>query len=273
MVIPAARARRPRGRRGTRPLLVGELVVVFALARVYDWVRSLADLRGREALTNAQEVLRLEHAAHLDVELPLNQWVAGHAPLGLLASGWYQFAHLTATFGLLAWCYWRRPAFYRPARNALVIVNLVGIGVFFALPVMPPRLLPSSGFIGQSAVAGLGTTPAGPIAADQYAAMPSLHLAWATWVAVLGLTVMQGRVRRALLRTYPLVTAVVVVVTANHYLLDVAAGVAVAYAAVLTAGLLPRADLRRVAQTSLRRTRTPSTHAPGTSGPQTVTSR
>jgi hypothetical protein len=225
-------------RGGVRPALLGEVVVVILLVRVYDWIRRVAATRRAAAEQHALDVFGLERTLHLDVEHPANDWLAAHRHVELLAAGWYQFAHIPVTIGLLAWCWWRRPARYRPARNALILINLVGLAVFLAYPVMPPRLLPHGGFVDSMAVTGLGTAPAGPVSADEFAAMPSLHLAWATWVAVVLATLLTGRVRRLLAIGYPLTTAVVTVATANHFTLDVVAGVAVAVAAAGVSGLL-----------------------------------
>ncbi|HEV7656170.1 MAG TPA: phosphatase PAP2 family protein [Mycobacteriales bacterium] len=221
-----------------RPYLLGEIVVVLLLVRVYDWVRRLAATRSGEAERHADDVLALERVLHLDLEHPANDWLSRHGLFELLAGGWYQFAHIPVTIGLLAWCWWFRPDAYRPARTALVAINLVGLAVFLVYPVMPPRLLPGGGFVDSLAAAGLGTGPAGPVSPDEFAAMPSLHLAWATWVAVLAGTVLTGRVRKIGAAVYPLITAAVTVTTANHYTLDVVAGVAVALAATAATGVL-----------------------------------
>jgi hypothetical protein len=65
---------------------------------------------------------------------------------------------------------------------------------------------------------------------NQYAAMPSLHVGWAVWVAVQ----LRAHSTRAAVRrwawTYPALTTLVVVATANHYVLDAVAGAAVALA-------------------------------------------
>lgn len=241
-MLPSVPVRPPR--LAARPALLGEVVVVVLLVRVYDWIRRQAATRSDEARQHALDLLGLERRLRLDVEHPANGWLAGHPHLDVLAVGWYQFAHIPVTIGLLAWCYWQRPDAYRPARNALVLVNLIGLAVFLAYPVMPPRLLPGAGFTDSLAATGLGSAPAGPVSADEFAAMPSLHLAWATWVAVLAATLVTGRVRRLLVAGYPLTTAAVTVGTANHYVLDLVAGVAVALLALRTARHVPAAGRR-----------------------------
>ena len=246
-----------------RPALLGELIVIVVLVKVYDRVRRLEVAQSRPALHNAHDVLAIERWLHLDLELAGNQWLVGHHTLLLIASWWYQLAHLTVTLAVLGWCYLRRPDAYRGARNALVLTNLVGLVVFFVYPVMPPRLLPGAGYVDAVAAAGFGSSHTGPVPADQYAAMPSLHLAWAVWTASVGMLLLARYRVRVLWLLYPVITATVVVVTANHYVLDVLAGVAVAVVALLASRV----------QITLRRSRTARTQAPGTSGSQTVSSR
>jgi PAP2 superfamily protein len=246
-----------------RPALLGELIVIVVLVKVYDQVRRLESARARPALHNAYDVLAIERWLHLDVELPGNRWLHGHHTLLIVVGWWYQLAHLTVTLAVLGWCYLRRPDAYRGARTALVLTNVVGLIVFYLYPVMPPRLLPGSGYVDTVAAAGFGSSHAGPVPADQYAAMPSLHLAWAVWTASVGMLLLARHRVRVLWLLYPVLTAAVVVVTANHYVLDVLAGVAVAVLALLASRL----------QITLRRTRTARTQAPGTSGSQTVSSR
>ena len=261
-----------RGR--TRPHVLGELLIVLCLVKVYDYIRSLEAAREPAALRHGFDVLDVERLLHLDWELGANLWLAGHHALESTAIWWYQLTHIGVTLTVLVVCYVRAPRVYRQARNALVATNVVGLLVFLVVPVMPPRLLPGEGFVDSVADAGFGASHAGPVPADQYAAMPSLHLAWATWVAVVAITLLAGRRWRWVAVAYPLTTATAVVVTANHYVLDVVAGVAVALAASFAAGLLPgRGVVTRQAQMMRRRSSTANTSAEGTSGAQTVKSR
>ncbi len=253
-VPPVSRAR--------RPFLLGELIVVLILVKVYDQVRSLESTRAGPALRHARDVLDLERRLHLDFELGATHWLASHPALSTVAAWWYQLAHLTVTLAVLAWCWWSRPDAYRRLRTALVLINVAGLLVFVLCPVMPLRLLPGGSYADAVASAGFDTAH-GPVAADQYAAMPSLHLAWATWTAVVAFTVLAGRRGRWLCFLYPVVTAAVVVLTGNHYTLDVLAGVAVAALALLASRV----------QITRRWRRTASTQAPGSSGTQTVSNR
>jgi membrane-associated phospholipid phosphatase len=225
MLVRAYAARR-------RPHLLGELLIVLALLRVYDMARARAEVRQGPALQHGEAILTLERWLRIDVEHATNVWVTSHRLLSLIASDVYQFAHVTVTLSVLALCWLRRPEIYRSARNALVITNIIGLTVFLLLPVAPPRLLPGYGFVDAVAQAGFGTTHGGPIPADQYGALPSLHLAWAVWATVIAMRMLAGRRAARLCWLYPVLITVVVVVTGNHYLLDAVAGTAVALGAL-----------------------------------------
>lgn len=221
-----------------RPYLLGEIAIVLVLVRVYDVVKHAADQKTAVGLRDAGHVRSVENHLHLGWELSVNRWLSHHHVLSLVASYWYQFAHESVTLVVLAACWWIRPHAYRAARNALVGINVVGLTVFALFPVAPPRLLPHAGFVDSVADAGFGSSHGGPVHADQFAAMPSLHLAWATWTAVVVFRWVRRPVLRALSVAYPIWMTFVVVGTANHYLLDVVAGVVVAGACLAAAAVL-----------------------------------
>lgn len=233
-----ATIRRRAGAARARPYLIGELIVVLVLVKFYDAVRSLSPSRQGQAITHGRDILALETDVYLDVERTINHALIDSHLLTELAAGWYQFTHLSVTLAVLACCYRWRPDLYRPARSSLVAVNLIGLVIFWLYPVAPPRLLPGLGFIDADLLAGYGLGPAGPISANLFAAMPSLHLAWATWVVIVVRKMLVNRPwLRRLVPAYAGITTVVVVSTANHYLLDVFAGIAVGLVSSWAMGL------------------------------------
>ena len=124
----------------------------------------------------------LERSLHLDPELALDRWLAGHHTLGLLLSYYYDNAHFIVTLGLLGWLWWKRADLYRPLRNTLVLVNLLAFAVFWLYPVAPPRMLAASPTWWPPPMPSAGWhTGALASQANQLAAMPSLHIAWAVW--------------------------------------------------------------------------------------------
>jgi hypothetical protein len=217
-----------------RPRWWLELLTIAWLCWLYDAVTNLAPLRLQPALAHAAGVLNLEQALHLDPELGLDRWLAGHHTLGLVVSDYYDNAHFIVTLGLLGWLWWRRADIYRPLRNSLVLVNLIGFTVFWLYPVAPPRML--NGFIDVvSSTHAIGSWHTGALAshADELAAMPSLHISWAVWCSLALWRISRRRWVRALAVLYPGATAFAVVATGNHFVLDLVAGVAAIGLAVL----------------------------------------
>jgi hypothetical protein len=217
----------------------GELLLVVWLCWVYDMINNLAPLRLGVALGHARAILHLEQTLHLDPEHALDSWLAGHHTLGLVLSLYYDNAHFVVTLGLLGWLWWRRPDIYRPLRNSLVIVNLLGFAVFWLYPVAPPRML--KGFtdvVAASHTFGSWHTGALASQANQLAAMPSLHIAWAVWCTIAVWRLSGARLLRMLAVVYPCVTAVAVLATGNHFLFDIFGGLLVIAIAALAAPLV-----------------------------------
>jgi hypothetical protein len=224
------------------PLWVEALVVIW-LCWVYDAVSNLASLRLHAALVHALGVLRLERTLHLDPELTLNRWLAAHHTLGLVVSDYYDNAHFVVTLGLLGWLWHKRPDIYRPLRNALVAINVLGLLVFWLYPVAPPRMLLGMGFedvVATTHAFGSWHTGSLASAANQLAAMPSLHMAWAIWCSLVLWRITARPSLRALAILYPCLTALAVLSTGNHFLADVLAGIATAALAVLLVQALGR---------------------------------
>jgi diacylglycerol O-acyltransferase / wax synthase len=182
------------------------------------------------ANARGQALLDVERWLHVDIELAANRWLA-HQPLLAWLSAWeYAVTYIATTFAVLGWLWWRRPASYPWARNTLAFSTLVALVCFWQWPTTPPRLLVGSGFVdivaryhpvlswGGGAVAS---------SADQYAAMPSLHVGWAVWVTVVTMRARATRLGYSLAALHLLVTTAVVITTGNHYVLDVAAGAAI----------------------------------------------
>jgi hypothetical protein len=204
-----------------------ELVTIAWLGWVYDAITNLAPLRQNAALGHARGILHLERTLHLDPELTLNRWLAGHHTLGLLVSDYYDNAHFIVTLGLLGWLWWRRPDLYRPLRSSLVLINVLGFIVFWRYPVAPPRMLVHAGFTDiVASTHAFGSWHTGKLASDanQLAAMPSLHLAWAAWCSVALWRMSVRHWVRVVAVLYPCLTALAVLGTGNHFLADILAG-------------------------------------------------
>lgn len=227
-----------------------EALAIAWLLWVYDAIGNLAPLRLSVAIGHARGILHLEQALHIDPELALDRWLAGHRTLGLLLSDYYDNAHFVVTLVLLGWLWWRRADLYRPLRNSLLLVNALAFVVFWRYPVAPPRMLGSRGFTDVVASThAFGSWHTGALAsqANQLAAMPSLHMAWAAWCALVLWRLSERRVIRGLAVLYPCLTGFAVLATGNHFVLDILGGLVAMAAAVLIVQAVPweRARSRR----------------------------
>lgn len=208
-----------------------EVLLIGAMNQLYELIRSLAPTRIGQAFANAHALERLEAALHLGVERRLNQALEHLPALIPPMSVYYQVGHLVALLTTLAWAWRRHPDRYAPARTALLALSLTALAGYWFVPTAPPRF----------ALAGaVDTVAAHPVLfagndnltgmVNLYAAMPSLHVAWAVWVALTVSHLSGGRWRR-LAWAHPAATVLVVLATANHYLADAVAGAALALAA------------------------------------------
>jgi diacylglycerol O-acyltransferase len=225
-----------------RPAVVRELVIGLAVFGLYLLVDlSAGPGRADVADRNGRALLGFERRLHLDAETPLNRWLAGHDVLALLANYEYAYSYVLSAFLLLLWLLYRRPDVYRWARSSFVWLNLLAIACFAVLPVAPPRLLADAGFVDTVRAAGTVGSWGSPLVqqANQLAAMPSLHIGWALWVSVVLALIHGGRRSQAVSAVHVIVTALVILATANHYLLDAAGGVLVVVVALWVADRAP----------------------------------
>ncbi|MGW8357094.1 phosphatase PAP2 family protein [Streptomyces wedmorensis] len=237
-----------------KPRWWAELSLIAVVYAAYTGGRLL--VRGDEAaaVENGLAILRMEETLGIDAEHPLNRLFTDVPALGIPADFAYASLHYLVTPAILVWLFRRRPAHYRAARTWLMVSTLLGLVGFTLLPTCPPRLLdPVYGFTDTmahfSAYGWWGGEASAPRGlggmTNQYAAMPSLHVGWALWCGVMLWRYGRTPLAKALGVAYPLVTALVVMGTANHYLLDAVAGVAVMGAGLFLAAHVPEVAGRR----------------------------
>ncbi|MEV5353141.1 phosphatase PAP2 family protein [Streptomyces sp. NPDC052693] len=216
----------------TRPNLLLELLLIRVTYAAYSQVRLAAtggsNSAGRaEAEEHGAQIHALERALRIDIEHWANHTVAGIDRLREFFDYYYTSFHFAVPLAVLAVLYWRRPADYRWARSALGITTLLALAGFWLYPLAPPRLMPTLGFIDTvHGVQDFSQPDYGTLTAltNQYAAMPSLHFGWSLWCGVVIAVLARGRWAKALGAVHPLLTAVAIVVTGNHWVLDAVGG-------------------------------------------------
>ncbi|WUJ29391.1 phosphatase PAP2 family protein [Streptomyces sp. NBC_00388] len=219
-----------------RPRWWTELLVIAVVYTAYSSGRLLARGNTEDAVDHGLSLLRAEKFLHINVEHPLNRLFTHTPAIGIPADFAYASLHYVVTPAVLIWLFRRRPAQYRAARTWLMISTLLGLIGFTLTPTCPPRLLaPAEGFVDTmaqySSYGWWGDDASAPRGmggmTNQFAAMPSLHVGWALWCGIMLWRHGRTPLARILGVLYPLTITFVVLGTANHYLLDAIAGVAV----------------------------------------------
>ncbi len=216
---PQSRLYRPRD-------IVRNSSLLVLLWLAYSAVREVSVTSSSAAFSNATEVMNVQQTMGLDIEAGM-QAILGFGWLFKIAN-WYYLVHFPGTLLALGSAYLlsRSDLFVR-FRNALIGATGVALLLHVQYPLAPPRML--DGYVDSGAV--FGPNPyelAGSDGANQFAAMPSMHVGWAVLVGLLIWAFSTGIVARAVAVLHPLITSFVVVLTANHYVLDVIIGAALA---------------------------------------------
>ena len=210
------------------------------------------------ALNNAELVIEFERALGLYVESTVQGWFLGWDTFISVWNVFYGLLHFSVTFFTMMWLYLKFPEAYRRWRTTGLLCTGLGLVGFALFPLMPPRLLgacgpygaclPDAGFVDTMIhYEGLWSFDSGTFQklSNQYAAMPSIHFAWAFWCVL----ALRGKVRsgwgRLCLYLYPLLTLFAVIVTGNHYWIDAVAGAACVLLALAWATPLVRWSQQR----------------------------
>jgi hypothetical protein len=201
----------------------GLLLGLFAL---WQLAGSFAVFSPGGALPRAQWIWHAERVMHLPSEASLQAVFLPHPLLIQLCNLYYLSLHFPVLLVCLLWLFlWHRDH-YGHVRTTIVIFTAVSLLIQF-LPVAPPRMLASDHMVDTAVRYGQSVYGTG-FNADQLSAMPSVHVGWAIIVALA--VTGAGRSRwRWLAIGYPVLTMLVVAITANHFWLDgIAAGALVA---------------------------------------------
>jgi hypothetical protein len=214
-----------------------QLGIWFGFYFSYLAVRHLTDRDTTKAFVNGLRVISFErHLTHHLFELTA-QRVADSSSTLLTAAAWTYWNSEFTVIGLtLLWVYLRRHEWFSRFRNTILLANLVGLVGFWLVPTAPPWMFPDKGFVdGVNHSSALLQT-----LGNSYAAMPSLHAADALIVGWFLVCSSRTIWAKALWTLWPLWVWFCVIATANHYVLDVLAGIAVAVVALLATAYLPR---------------------------------
>ena len=217
---------------------------------LYNIVRGLVDGGSPyKPFGDAMKIINLERTLHIFIEPSVQAWAMGQHWLMDAADWIYVNGHFFVTLAVLVFIYLRRNDSFYFVRNVFMIAMALALVGYALYPTAPPRLMPEWGFtdsVSQFVTGGTGSIwvdrGAGHAFLNFYAAVPSMHVCFATIVGVTMARLVRRRAARIAWCLYPLLVTFVVVVTANHYLTDVFLGaLTAAAAAFLAQRLLARA--------------------------------
>jgi hypothetical protein len=216
-------------RDGRRLYWWAELLAVAIFYFVYSFTRNLNHGNKTEALANALDIIRLQESLGINHEQAIQAWALGSRAFIIACNYFYGSLHFIVTGGVMIYLYHRWTDDYPRWRNTLAVSTALALIGFAFFPLLPPRLL---NFQDYGFVDTLAKDPAfwsfntGAVSkiSNQFAAMPSVHCTWALWCACALVPRLKHGWAKVLAALYPVATVTVIVVTANHYVLDAAAG-------------------------------------------------
>jgi membrane-associated phospholipid phosphatase len=195
---------------------------------------------------DAMKIINLERTLHVFAEPSIQAWALSKHWLIDAADWSYLYSHYVVTLSVLVFIYLRRNESFNFVRNMFIIAMLIALVGYALFPTAPPALMPEWGFtdaisqfLGTPHVDGNGATTA---FVNIYAAVPSMHVCFATMTGWSMVRFVKRRVAKIAWALYPLWITFVVVATGNHYFTDVFLGALTAgISALLAKQLLARA--------------------------------
>lgn len=211
-----------------------EATIVTVGFLAYRQVRHVTSDELSVATANARRLVRFEESAGIFSERSVQALVIRHRILIDLLDRYYVTVHFSASFAFMAWVFLRHPVAWPRIRAWFAMVTAAGLAIHVAFPLAPPRMLAEHGFVDTLQAYGprIYSHDVTASAANQLAAMPSLHFAWSVIVAVGVLSVRRSSWAWVVV-LHPITTLLAIVATANHYWTDAAAGGVLVVLAVL----------------------------------------
>ncbi|MGJ6966237.1 phosphatase PAP2 family protein [Streptosporangium sp. G11] len=211
------------GSRG-RPAVLVEVVVLLLGFLLFARLHAAAGKDIASATANALALQSMERALHLNVEQMANEWLVEHPAL-IQPAVYYYRLYYVVLIGVLVWVFvWHADVYIKVRRTLLAMIALV-LPVFWALPMSPPRfalpgvvdIIAEHDILGSHGSRGTGSGQ------NLYSAMPSMHVGWSAWCAYAVWSALRSSHPRSALLSwlFPLGMVADVLVTGNHYVLDI----------------------------------------------------
>ncbi len=219
--------------------LLRQVALVGLAYGAYSLVRGLVKSDTTAAFKHALDLIQVERSLHVFVEPSVQAWASSSHLLMDFSSWLYVNAQTSITLAALIYLYVRHNGSFYFVRNMFAIAMLIALIGYAAFPTAPPRFLPEWGFVDSvSDLTGVHISHASAsmnALFNPYAAVPSMHVAFAIMIGWPLASLSRTRVASILWRLYPLLIAFVIVATANHFILDAILGALTAGASALGA--------------------------------------
>jgi len=225
--------------RGVARFAVVELGVWAAVYGSYLAVRGLTIGSPKAALAHAVDVVDIERAVGIFREDAVQQHLA---PLTGVLSTYYVLGFAPLIAVMTIWLGLRRRGLYRRLRNALLVSVSMATFAYVFFPTAPPRLAG----LGIADTVGMSAHDTGSlfgIRFNPYAAVPSMHVGWSVVIAYFGCQAVRRPILRALFLAHPVVMALAVTATGNHFFFDCITGAAVAVLTLVVMNRRRRPDV------------------------------
>jgi hypothetical protein len=247
--------------------LLREAALVTGAILAYFAIRNVTAGAPGEAFANGERIVDLERWLGVAWEDSIQAAIVGSDLLVMLANWVYIWGHwpvILSTAGVLY--VWRRDRYYL-LRNTLFISGGIGFLFFALVPVAPPRLLQLGLLDTVTGQSNAYRALQPPGLTNQFAALPSLHVGWNLAVGIVLFLTTAHLAVRAFAVFAPLAMTFAVVATANHFVVDVAAGMAVVIVGLAGAHMIEKRRSEAVATLARNETRNPVQRPRGRAAP------
>lgn len=225
-----------------------QIVLLVPPALLYFLVRDLSAGQESEAFANAAAIVNFQKSLGLDWEATLQQRILDTQWIVDAVNWIYIWGHFPVIIASLVLLFGLSRRNFVTLRNALVVSGAIGLVCFALYPVAPPRLFDPNAFF--DSLGELSTSYKvlqNPKVTNQFAAMPSFHVGWNLLVAIAVWRASRFRLLRLIAAAFPLLMMSAVILTANHWLIDILAGISVALVGIAGAKLIDRLVAPRTA--------------------------
>lgn len=181
------------------------------------------------AFDNALDIIRLQESMGLMFELEWQQWALSQG------EGYIRFFnniyayYMWWVIGGMMLVAFLAPARFRYIRRAFYISMLLVTPMYLLYPLAPPRFMQDYGWAFVDTLAVYGPNyfddTGAVVQANRYAAMPSMHVGWTTFVAIAVSALFASPKLRVVFVTFmALSMTYIVIITGNHYWVDALVG-------------------------------------------------